>query len=92
MRVTVHYLAQLKRYAGVSSETIETAGTSTLSGLLEVLAGLHGDGFRAALLDEQGQPRPALLFFLGDDQVRPHEARPLREGDEVTILSPMAGG
>ena len=92
MRITVHYLAQLKRFAGVSCETIEAADGSALQVLLAELAARHDDAFRSALLDDQGQPRPALLFFLGDDQVRPETARPLRDGDEVTILTPMAGG
>lgn len=92
MWITVHYLAQLKRFAGVPSETVQATDGGTLQALLAELAARHDDAFRTALLDDQGQPRPALLFFLGDEQVRPEAARPLRDGDEVTILSPMAGG
>ena len=92
MEITVHYLAQLKRAAGVATENVTVEDGCSLSQVLKGLADRHGPAFRAGLLDEHGQPLPALLFFLGAEQVRPDSARPLCEGDEVTILSPMSGG
>jgi molybdopterin converting factor small subunit len=92
MRITFHYLAQLKRFAGVAAETIDVAAGCTLPEALRLVGARHGTEFRAALLDNGGGARASLLFFLGNEQVRPDAARPLRDGDEVTILSPMAGG
>jgi sulfur-carrier protein len=90
MRVTVHYLAQIKRAAGCGSETIDLAVAGTLRDSLRMLAEHHGPDFRALLVDEAGAPRKSLLFFVGDEHA--DLARPLRDGDAVTILAPMSGG
>ncbi len=89
MRVTVQYMAQLKRLAGCGVETIEFPG-GTLGELLGRLAERHGAEFRGALLGTADAPQKALLLFVGDEAADP--ARPLRDTDCVTILSPMAGG
>jgi molybdopterin converting factor small subunit len=90
MRVTVHYMTQMKRSAGCSTEQVEAPDPSTLHEFLRLLAGHHTPAFRTLLLDEAGEPRKSLLFFVGEE----HAAltRPLRDGDSVTILAPMAGG
>jgi molybdopterin converting factor small subunit len=90
MQVTVHYFAQLKRAAGVASETVTLEPDSTLSHLVLRLSQLHDSAFRAMILDAAGNPQRALLYAIGDDQA--DLERPLRDGDQVTILAPMAGG
>ena len=90
MRVTVHYLAQMKRAAGCSSETVEVHDAATLQDLLLALAAHHGTSLRALLVDEANQPLKSLLFFVGEEHAEP--ALRLKEGDAVTILAPMAGG
>jgi molybdopterin converting factor small subunit len=91
MRVTVRYLAQLRQAAGCTAETIDLDAPCSPQELLLRLADRHGDGFRQLLLD-RGQPQPSLLLFVGEEQVRGDASRQLRDGDEVLILSPMAGG
>ena len=90
MRVTVHYLAQIKRSAGCPTEAIETFDGVTLRVFLRVLADGHDASFRAMLLDEADEPHRSLLFFVGDEHA--DLARSLRDGDSVTILTPMSGG
>lgn len=90
MQVTVQYMAQMKRAAGCSSESAEVPVGSTLRDVLQALAGRRDQAFRAMLIDERQEPRKSLLFFVGDEHAEP--SRPLREGDEITILAPMAGG
>jgi molybdopterin converting factor small subunit len=90
MRVAVYYLAQMKRAAGCSSEVAELPGAATLRSLLGILADRHGASLRELLLDEAQAPRRWLLFFVGDVHV--DSSYPLRDGDAVTILAPMAGG
>ena len=90
MQVTVHYFAQLKRAAGVASETVVVEPDATLAQLVQRLAQQHGDAFRALVLDAAGQPQRTLLYAVGDEQA--DLDRVLREGDVVTILAPMAGG
>jgi molybdopterin converting factor small subunit len=85
MRVTVQYMAQLKRLAGCSRETLELAGPSTLGDLLNALAGPpYSPDFRAQVSQR------SLLFFVGDEPAA--RERVLHDGDCVTILTPMAGG
>lgn len=91
MRVTVHYMAQIKRTAGCSSEEVETPGdAATLGAFLQALGNRHGPALRTLLLDEANEPRKSLLFFVGDEHA--DLAQPLRDGDSVTILVPMSGG
>ncbi len=90
MQVTVQYLAQLRRAAGCASERLDVAPGMTVGGLLRLLAALRVESFRELLLSEGDRPHPSLLTFIGDQSV--DAATVLSEGDELTILTPMAGG
>ena len=90
MHVTVHYLAQLKRAAGVAGETVMIEPGCTLTHLIQHLAQQHGEAFRTMALDDAGQPQRTLLYAIGDEQA--DLERTLRDGDVVTVLAPMAGG
>jgi molybdopterin converting factor small subunit len=89
MNVGVRYLAQLRRLAGRSAEQVALPEPYTTGHLVAVLAERY-PALRPALLDEQGQPRRSVLVFVGDEQV--NLDRPLGERDEVTFLTPIAGG
>ena len=90
MQVTVHYLAQLRRAAGCTSERLEVKLGVTVCDLFHRLAEIHGEAFRTLLINENRRPHPSLLIFVGE---QPAElSGVLREGDEITILTPMAGG
>jgi molybdopterin converting factor small subunit len=91
MRVGVRYMAQLKLAAGVSAEQVELPPAATVADLVSLLAG-RGDGaLRKLLLDAEGRPHPTVLTFVGDAQADPQQTA-LRDGDVVTLLSPIAGG
>jgi len=90
MRVTVRYLSQLKRAAACAEERVDMADGCRLTDLLAQVATKHGDAFRAMLFDDASAPRKSLLFFVGDEHSE--LTRILRDGDEVMILTPMAGG
>ncbi len=90
MRVTVYYMAQIKRAAGCSSEQIDAPDGADLRGVLRSMGERHGDAFRVVLLDDANEPRKSLLYFVGDEHADP--SRPLKDGDAITILAPMAGG
>jgi molybdopterin converting factor small subunit len=91
VKIAVRYMAQLRRAAGAAAEQVELDAPCSATDLLKRLAEQHGLPFRALLLDEDGNVRPAVLLFVGDEQVGP-EAAPLQDGDVITILTPMAGG
>jgi molybdopterin converting factor small subunit len=90
MRVTVMYMAQIKRSAGCPAEDIDSPDGITLGEFLRSLADRHGPAFRTLLVNEANEPRKSLLFFVGDEHAV--LSRPLRDGDAVTILAPMSGG
>ncbi|MCI0376459.1 MAG: MoaD/ThiS family protein [Gemmataceae bacterium] len=90
MNITVHYLAQLKQAAGMPSEVIDVPEGCSVHALLKQLMERRAHTLRALVCDSAGLPHPALLVFVGDDQVEPNQV--LRDGDHVTVLTPMAGG
>ncbi len=92
MQVTFKYMAQLKQAAGVEEETIETEATASLVSLANRLADRHDDSFRRIVLDASGKLQPSILFFVGDQQVQAQEPYEFRDGDVITVMSPMAGG
>jgi molybdopterin converting factor small subunit len=92
MKVAIKYLAQAKQAAGCPAETLELDGRCSLRELLRRLADRHGEPLRRLLLGPAGTPSASLLLFVGEEQVRWETPRELRDGDAVTVLSPMAGG
>jgi molybdopterin converting factor small subunit len=90
MQVTIHYVAQLRRAADCASEGLEVEAGLTVGELFDRLAALHDQAFRALLLGKDGRPRPSLLTFVGGEPAAMADV--LHEADEVTILTPMAGG
>jgi MoaD family protein len=92
MRVVIHYLAQVKQAAGAASETVEIDSGATVQELVRQLADRQGDSLRRLLFDSSNQLSASILLFAGDEQVRWETTRPLTDGDELSILAPMAGG
>jgi molybdopterin converting factor small subunit len=91
VRIGVRYMAQLRTAAGTAAEDVELAELATVADLLARLAALHGGALRPLLLDPEGRAHPTVLVFVGDVQAESRDA-PLRQGDVVTLLSPIAGG
>jgi molybdopterin converting factor small subunit len=92
MRVSVRYMAQLRAAAGVAEESVELAGPCTASELAARLAARHGDALRRLLLAADGRLSPVILAFVGESQVGPDDRLDLRDGEVITLLSPIAGG
>lgn len=92
MQVSVTYLAQLKQATGTATETVELQAGSTVRDLVARLADRHGAGFSTLVLTEDGNLRRTILLFAGQEQITWDPPRALDDGDDVTILSPIAGG
>jgi sulfur-carrier protein len=75
----VRYFAVLREQRGLSSETFESSACSPEDLYLE-LKGLHGFSLP-----------PEFVKYAVNDQFVP-SAQPLREGDVVTFIPPVAGG
>lgn len=86
--IVVRYLAQLRPIAGRGEDRLPLAGPCTVAELLRRLAA--DERLRRALLDDAGEARASLLVFVGDE--RAEASRLLRDGDEVTLMTPIAGG
>jgi molybdopterin converting factor small subunit len=88
MSVTVKFSGQARDAAGVASLTSVAARVDEL---LKDLA-KRNDALRPLLLRADGTPLASLLVVVGDEQVRVDDPRPLRAGDVVTVMTPIAGG
>jgi molybdopterin converting factor small subunit len=92
MKVAIRYMAQLRHAAGAAGEQVEVDPPCSVRECLARLAGRRGGPLRRLLLDAAGGLQPTLLVFVGDEQVASGDRRELRDGDVVTVLTPMAGG
>lgn len=81
MQVKVVYFASAEDLADVRSEPISVGEGSTLGALVEETKRLH-PGLRRL----QRSTRYSVNFEIAE------EGRPLRDGDEVGVLPPVAGG
>jgi len=93
MNVTIDYVAQIKSAAGTDHETVVVPAGMTLKALLAERAGHFGEAFSTLVFGAGGANRPSLIVALNDEQVDT-ETTPilLKEGDCLTLLTPMAGG
>jgi molybdopterin converting factor small subunit len=92
VRVKVEYAAQVKKAAGIAADEFDMSGPCTLTMLLASVALRRGESVRELLFDASGAPRKSLLLFVGDTQAHPDAALELRDGDTVTIMTPISGG
>jgi molybdopterin converting factor small subunit len=85
-------MAQVRQATGRAVEQVEVGEACTVRELLVQQANGGDPALWRLLLNDSGNPQPGLLVFVGDEQVSTDAVRPLRDGDAVTVLSPMAGG
>jgi molybdopterin converting factor small subunit len=77
--------------AGCAAEAVDFGDSSSVRDLLEELSRRHGRPM-AALLEFKERAAPAVLVFVGDEQVQWDAPRGLRDSDEVMIIAPISGG
>ncbi len=92
MKITVSYMAHLKQATGVSREELTLPDTCTGHELVHRLSARHGESLRRLLLTDAGALQPTILLFVNDSQVPPGQEMLLHDGDDVTLLAPIAGG
>jgi molybdopterin converting factor small subunit len=93
MKITLRYEAQARRACGVEEESIELPpGEWRVSDGIRQAARRHPETLGPMVLDPTGGIQPALLVFLGDEQVLQHEATPLCDGATLSIMTPISGG
>jgi molybdopterin converting factor small subunit len=92
VKVTVEYAAQVKKAAGIASESLDVDEQTTAQDIVRQVARAHGAGLSDLILNGDGDLHPSILLFVGDDQVAWSLPVSLRDRDVVTILSPVSGG
>ena len=93
MQVAVEYAAQSKRVAGVAQDVIQLDAPCPVAEIARLAAANHDAGRADMLFDENGHPRPSILVFKGEDQVRWDDTTiRVEDGETITLLSPVSGG
>ncbi len=92
MKITINYFGQLGQFAGKMSETRQCRDRLGLSELLSDVARDYGGNFRRLVVDDRGHPRPSLLIAVNGEAAPGGSSPALSDGDEVTLLPPIAGG
>lgn len=91
MRVRVTLAAQARDAAGTGELSVALGADRSVRGLLGALAASCAP-LRPFLLKGDGAPHPAVLVVVGDEQVPVDDPRELRDGEAVTVMTPIAGG
>ncbi|MEE9202795.1 MAG: MoaD/ThiS family protein [Dehalococcoidia bacterium] len=90
MAFKVRFFGQLRNILG-RDELVAQGSPATVGELIRLLAQQHDRRIKEELLDEEGNFDYAYAVFINGERVEgPHT--PLREGQEVTVTSMIAGG
>lgn len=86
MKVRVVLTGRSYHTAEKLPDELDLPDAASVDDAIESVAGLLGE--------EDALPPSCLIAVAGDHlgTVANHENRPLREGDEVTLIAPVAGG
>ena len=92
MRITVNLWGQLKQNVGAGEvELALQDDAATAAGALRELARSYEEALGKLLLTPQGDVRKSTLLFRGDEQIVSLDTA-LRDGEVVTVMSPISGG
>ena len=92
MKITIKYMAQARKATGVSSENLNAeAGTTVQDFVAKELCQRHND-LGSFILDDNNLLRNMVLIFQGDKQITATDPSQLRDGDVLTIMTPITGG
>lgn len=87
MRVKFSSNGKLRQVIGAAQIRIEVPEGSQVADVLEAVAGQYGPDARNLMLGEHSG-----VLVLLDDEMLEAVTVPVHEGDEVTVMLPMAGG
>jgi len=93
MQITIQYESQVRRAAGVTSETIEVPdGCCSIRDCIRTVAAAHERELKPMLVNSDGEVQPTLLVFLNDIQIVRSSESMLSDGDTLTLMTPISGG
>ncbi len=92
MSVTLNLFGQLRHIADADEVSIDVATDSTLLSTLKALAGNYDDSFSTMLFDESGAVRPTMMVLINETTIDKANPPSIQDGDQITLLSAIAGG
>lgn len=92
MVVKVKFTAQLKEEAGIGADHIELAEGEKLQTVLKKLSDRYSEKFKNILFGNNGEYLNSNLIVINEFQENYKENPSLKDGDELMIMSPIAGG
>lgn len=92
MKINIKYFAQIKKEAGKPSDILEVKLGATLQECIKEVGNSKTARFKNILFDEAGSYRDTIVLIVNSIQVRYDENPELQEGDELMLMSPIAGG
>ncbi len=91
MNVTVQFLAQLAVAAGTNELVVTLPANATAQDCVRHLATEFGADFTAIALRED-RLHPTVLLFVDNQQIDWNTPTPLRDGTNMVLAMPIAGG
>jgi len=93
MTVLIHVASPLRQYTRGEARVALTLSSGTVADALEALWDIHS-GLKDRLLTEQGEVRPHVNLFVGNESIRYTGglSTPLAGDCEISILPAVSGG
>ena len=92
MKVLFHYFGQLREITTINNEEFYLTEEETLINTLLKLADSYDKSFRHIMFDESGNLRPSMIILVNGSTIKTNKPPELHDGDEIALLTPIAGG
>jgi len=92
MKINIKYFAQIKKEAGKPSDILEVPSGASLQECIRKIGDSNTASFKNMLFDESGAYRDTIVLMVNSIQVRYAENPVMHDGDELMLMSPIAGG
>jgi len=92
MKITITYFGQARTLAGTRAEVIEAPTEATPREVVGRVAGTHGEAFDRLVFDAEGNPKRSVLLAVNGTVPPPGASPGLKDGDEISVQTAIAGG
>ena len=92
MNIHIEFLAQLGVLAGGRHRNLEVSGACTAQEAIRAVLADDAVELRSLVFDSQGDLKPSLLVFVGEEQLDWQQPTALQPNDTIVLATPIAGG
>lgn len=92
MNITITYYGQARILAGTRSETVQVPDNATPLAALRTIAASHGEAFDQLIFSPEGLLKRSVLLAVNGVVPRPGSESCLKNGDEISVQTAIAGG